>query len=127
MKVCSVCQRCYEDDVLSCSEVNHDGLTQMRAGNCEIIPNYRLEFLHESSASGETYRAANTILKKSYLIKIISSGLFDEAAGKQFLRETQSLCAIIHPNVARVYESGTLADGSLYVVTEFLTAQTLRD
>jgi serine/threonine protein kinase len=128
MKVCSVCQRCYEDDVLSCSEVNHDGLTQMRAGdNCEIVPNYRLEFLHESSATGDVYRASNTILKKTYLIKIIPSGLFDETAGKQFLRETQALCAVIHPNVARVYESGTLADGSLYSVTEFLTAQTLRD
>ncbi|HVE55903.1 MAG TPA: protein kinase, partial [Pyrinomonadaceae bacterium] len=128
MKVCSVCQRCYEDDVLSCSEVNHGVLTEARtAGTCEIIPNYRLEFLHESSAAGETYRAANTILKKPYLIKIIPPGLFDETAGKQFLRETQSLSAIIHPNAVRVYESGTLGDGSLYVVTEFLTAQSLRD
>jgi len=128
MKVCSICQRCYEDDVLSCSEVNHDVLTEaLVVGSCGIIPNYRLEFLHESSATGETYRAANTILKKTYLIKIIPSDLFDETAGKQFLRETQALSAIIHPNVARVYESGTLGDGSLYVVTEFLTAQTLRD
>src|SRR6476620_2329456 len=111
MKVCSVCQRCYEDDVLSCSEAHHDVLTQARAGNCEIVPNYRLEFLHESNASGETYRAANTILKKPYLIKIIPPDLFDEAAGKQFLRETQALSATVHPNLVRVYESGTLADG----------------
>src|SRR4051812_7565873 len=127
MKVCSVCQRCYADSVLSCSEVNHEPLTEMRSGDCEMIANYRLEFRLESSASGEIYRAANTILNKPYLVKIIAPELFDEAQGKQFLRETQMLAAIIHPNVARVFESGVLADGSLYVVTEFLTAQTLRD
>jgi len=127
MKVCSVCQQCYEDEILSCSEENHGVLTQMREGSCEIIPNYHLEFLHESSATGETYRAVNTILKKTYFIKIIAPATFDEAAKKQFLRETQSLAAISHPNVARIYESGTLADGSLYAVTEFSAAQTLRE
>ncbi|MEP6903222.1 MAG: serine/threonine-protein kinase, partial [Actinomycetota bacterium] len=127
MKVCPVCQRCYENSVFSCSEINHEPLTKARSENCEIIANYRLEFLLESSPSGETYRAVNTILNKIYLIKILAPELFDENLSKQFLRETQSLSAIIHPNVARVYESGALADGSLYVVTEFPAAQTLRD
>lgn len=127
MKVCSVCQRCFEDSALSCSEENHDFLTEARAGNCEVIPNYRLEFLEESSATGETYRAANTILNKPYLVRIIAPEAFDDAAKKQFLAEAQSLAAIIHPNVARVFESGSLADGSLFVVTEYFTAQTLRE
>jgi serine/threonine protein kinase len=127
MKVCSVCRRCYEDSVLSCTEENHDILDDARAGSCEIIPNYQLEFLHESSGAGETFRAVNTILKKPYLIKIVAPGLFDEKAKKRFLTEAQALAAIIHPNVARTFESGTLADGSLYVVTEFLPTQTLRE
>ncbi len=127
MKVCSVCQRCFEDSALSCSEENHDFLTEARAGNCEVIPNYRLEFLEESSATGETYRAVNTILNKPYLVKIIAPEAFDDAAKKRFLAEAQSLAAIIHPNVARVFESGSLADGSLFVVTEYFTAQTLRE
>jgi serine/threonine protein kinase len=127
MKVCSVCQRCYDDAVFSCSEENHDVLNEARAGGCEIIPNYRLEFLHETSAAGETYRAVNTVLKKPFLIKIIAPEFFDEAAKKQFLREAQSLSIIIHENVARVFESGVLADGSLYAVTEYCAAQTLRE
>ncbi len=127
MKVCSVCQRCFDDSALSCSEEHHDILTDSRAGNCEVIPNYRLEFLHETSAGGDTYRAAQTILNKPFLVKIIAPESFDEAAKNRFLAETQSLAAIIHPNVARVFESGTLADGSLYAVTEYLTAQTLRE
>ncbi len=127
MKVCSVCQRCFEDSALSCSEVNHPLLSAGRAGNCQIIANYRLEFLLESSGMVETYRAVNTILKKTYLIKILAPDLFDERSGKQFLSETRELSAIIHPNVARVFESGVLVDGFFYVVTEFFTAQTLRE
>src|ERR1043165_8937745 len=110
MKVCSVCRRCYEDSVLSCSEENHEPLTEGRAGGCEIIGNYRLDFLHESSMTGETYRATQTILDKPYLIKILAPELFDSKQKKQFLREAQDLSAIIHPNVARVFESGVLAD-----------------
>ncbi len=129
MKVCSVCQRCYADSVLSCSEAHPEPLIEGRAGNREIIANYRLDFLRESSPLGETYHASNTILNKPYLIKIIAPELFagEQKSKESFLRETQSLSAIIHPNVARVYESGTLSDGSVYVVTEILTAQTLRD
>ena len=127
MKVCSVCRRCYEDSALSCTEDNHDILSEARAGGCEIIPNYRLDRLQESDATGETFRAVNTILNKPYLIKIIAAKAFDDAAKKLFLTETQALAAIIHPNVARVFESGALADGSLYAVTEYFTAQTLRE
>ncbi len=127
MKVCSACRRCYEDDVLSCSEENHDILSDARAGSTEIIPNYRLDVLHESAATSETYRAVNTILNKPYLIKIVAPAAFDEPGKKQFLAEAQALTTIIHPNVARVFESGTLLDGSLYAVTEYFTAQTLRE
>lgn len=127
MKVCSVCRRCYEDSALSCAEDNHDILSEARAGSCEIIPNYRLEVLHESDATSETFRAVNTILNKPYLIKIVAPAAFDETTKKQFLAEAQALAAIIHPNVARVFESGTLPDASLYVVTEYFEAQTLRE
>ena len=127
MKVCSVCQRCYDDSVLSCTEENHEFLVEVRAGDCEIVQNYRLETLHEATPAGEIYRAVNTILKKPYFIKIVPREAFDEAGRRQFLNEAQALASIIHPNLVRVFESGTLADGSLYVVTEYFSAQNLRE
>ncbi len=129
MKVCSVCQRCFEDSARSCSEAHHEALTEGRAGNCQIIANYRIEFLHESAPTGETYRAVNTIVNKPYLIKILAPELFTAEQGSKetFLRETRALSSVVHPNVARVFESGTLADGAVYVVAEFLTAESLRD
>lgn len=127
MKICSVCQRCYEDEILSCIEEDHDRLITAQPRDLEIIPNYRLEFLHQTDAAGETYRVVNTILRKNYLIKIIAPEMADENARREFLREAQALSVVIHPNVTRVFESGTLANGSLYVVTEYLAAQTLRE
>ncbi len=127
MKVCSVCRRCYDDTVLSCTEENHESLIETRVPHAEIVPNYRLESLEETTPAGDIYRAASTILNKPYLIQIVAPETFDDAARKQFLSEAQALSTIIHPNVVRVFESGTLADGSLYAVTEFLTAQSLRE
>lgn len=128
MKVCSVCRRCFEDSILSCSEENHEPLIESRVGNCGIIPNYRLEFLLDSSsAAGETFRALHEVSKNTFLIRIVAPELFDEVSRREFLSETQTISALNHKNVARVYESGVLADGSLYVVSEFFTAQTLRE
>lgn len=127
MKVCSVCERCYEDDVFSCSEAEHDRLLEWRAGDCEPVAGYHLQFLHERDAAGDTFRAVSTTLDKPFLIKIIAPGKFDAAAHREFLREAQAVSAIIHPHLARVFESGTLEDGSLYVVTEYFAAQTLSE
>jgi hypothetical protein len=129
MKICSSCQRCFTDSALSCSETGHAPLTTGRAGTCEIIANYRLESQLESGLTGETYRAVSTILNKPYQIKILAPETFqaEPKAKDAFLREARELAAIIHPNIARTFESGTLLGGSVYVVTEFFTAQTLRD
>jgi len=105
MKVCSVCQRCYDDCVLSCAEENHEPLLEGRAGSCDLIANYRLETLCEITPSSETYRATNKILKKPYLVKILASESLDEKSRRKFLSETQALSSIIHPNVLRVFES----------------------
>ncbi|MBS1795142.1 MAG: protein kinase [Acidobacteria bacterium] len=128
MKVCSVCERCFEDAALSCSDPNHSGLTEARAGSCVPVVNYRLERRLAATAKGETYRAVNEILKKNYLVRIVPATVYggDREARELFLHEARALAAIVHPNLARVYESGVLADGSLYVVTEDLKSQSLR-
>jgi eukaryotic-like serine/threonine-protein kinase len=129
MKICPVCHRCFANESLTCSKCNQEFLSESRAGNREIIANYRLDFLHESSATGETYRAFNISLAKDCLINIIEADLFaaEPNLRESFLRETQDLSSIIHQNLARVLERGMLPDGSVYVVTEFVAGQTLRD
>lgn len=129
MKICPRCQRCFEDEILYCSEENHEILADGREGGCELIANYRLDFLRESSPMGEIYRGVNTSNNKPCSIKIIAPQLFedDSKLRELFLGEARDLSAIFHPNVARVFESGELADGSIYVVSEYFAEATLRD
>ena len=129
MKVCRICLRCYEDTSLSCSEEKHGTLTDARPGSLETIDGYRLEFLDGIDEIGETYRAIHSASNQSFTINIIAAGFAENNPEFQarFLKEAKSISEINCPNVARVFESGILPDGSLYVVGERIGGQTLRE
>ena len=124
MKVCPVCKRCYEDSTVSCVETDHQPLSEKRRGGCEIIEGYRLEFLLESSAKYQTYRARQTDSGQTCLIKILAE---DEELRDDFLSEAKTAAALVHPNIAEVYESGVLESGEAYVIAEDVEGRTLRE
>lgn len=128
MKICSVCRRYYEDSVEFCAE-NHGSLIAAGASLREMIGNYRLDGLLERDAAGETYRATHTLLDKPVVVQIIASNAANGAEGQleKLQSEARAAAEIIHPNVARVYESGSLENGDFYIVTEALVGQTLRE
>jgi serine/threonine protein kinase len=126
MKVCSVCQRCYEDEVVSCVEENHKSFDFERPGGREIINGFRLDSLLKSDATGKTYRAANIALDQSCLVKIMTAP-DDQGSKERFLEQAQLLAAVNHPNLVPVYQSGVLPSGELFVITEETSGQTLRD
>src|SRR5437773_2637275 len=123
MRVCSICQRCYEDQAFSCYEEYHPSPSEIRDGCREMIAGYRLEYLLESGARGELYRACHTASGRSCLIKILSA---DAQHSQQFLRDTGLSAALFHPNIVDVYEAGTADSGELFIVTEDAGGQTLR-
>ncbi len=128
MKTCSVCQRCYADAAAVCVE-NHGTLIAERAGTLEMIPNYRLNSLLERNAVGESYLATNIALDKTFVVKIIAQNLIisaGERARQALQREVQAAANLNHPNIARVYESGSLDDGAFYIVTESVGDKTLQ-
>ena len=59
-------------------------------------------------------------------LKILTSGAMDRAAAARFERESRVAGAIHHPNVCAVTDSGTLEDGSPFLVMERLYGETLR-
>ena len=87
-----------------------------------MIAGYRLEVLLESGGRSETYRARHIRSGQSCFIKILAA---DESL--QFLLEAKIAAQLFHPNVADVYETGTLKTGEPYVVSEMAGGQTLRD
>lgn len=128
MKICSVCQRCYEDAAAGCLE-NHGVLIKERAGTRGMVTNYRLDSLLERDAVGESYLATNLVLDQSFVVRIIAQNLLigaGEQARQTLQREAQAAADLAHPNIARVYESGWLGGGEFYVVTEFVGDKTLQ-
>ncbi len=127
MKICSVCQRCCEDTAADCEE-NHGSLVAARSGTREITANYRLDFLLERDATGETYQASRSGFDQPFIVKIISQNSMSDAEQREKIQsETRAAAGINHLNIARVYESGSTADGEFYIVTESISGQTLRE
>lgn len=127
MRVCAVCLRCYDDAVGNCLIENHSSLTDGRSGSCEIVPNYKIESLIEITDLYEVYSAINFIDNQLCTIKIIPENLIDDSTlTQQILRETQILSDYQHANLVNVYESGILSNGDLYIVSELVKGQTLR-
>lgn len=127
MKICSVCQRCYEDAAVDCEE-NHGSLNVARPGTRQVIANYRLELLLERDAAVETYRATRSDSDQPFIAKIFSPNSRSSAERSEKIQsETQAAANLNHLNIARVYDSGLTADGEFYTVTESISGQTLRE
>jgi serine/threonine protein kinase len=127
MKICSVCQRCYEDAALDC-QGNHGSLNAARPGTREMIADYRLDFLLERDAAGETYQATRDGFDQPFIVKIISPNSSGGAEQREKIQsETRAAANINHLNIARVYESGSIGDGEFYTVSESISGQTLRE
>jgi len=76
---------------------------------------------------GEVYRARDTRLERDVAIKVLpSSFAADPERRARFEREAKSVAALSHPNILAIYDTG-LHEAQLFVVTELLHGETLRD
>jgi Tol biopolymer transport system component len=91
-----------------------------RLGTYEV-----LETLGEGGM-GVVYRARDSRLQRDVALKLVHPHLVDENHLERFRREARVLAALGHPNVAGVYELGD-ADGTAFIVMEFVPGETLAD
>jgi serine/threonine-protein kinase len=122
VKVCSVCQRCYDDSVAFCTEENHPSLSETQ-GAPEMIAGYRLERLLESGVKNETYRARQLASGQNCLVRIIYATEYVD----DHLREAKLAATLFHPNVVDTYDAGVLESGASYIVHEDPDGRTLRE
>ena len=61
--------------------------------------------------------------KKRVAIKLIRRGMDTDSIIRRFRHERQVLAALDHPNIARLLDGGTTADGLPYLVLEYVEGQ----
>lgn len=80
-----------------------------------------------AGAMGEVYAGRHPLIGKKVAIKILKRDLSASAEGaERFVREARAVNQVDHPNVIDVFAFGTLADGRLYLVMDFVDGKSLR-
>jgi serine/threonine protein kinase len=124
MKICSVCQRCYDDQELYCDSEDSSLLTDSRPGHCEMIDGYLIESLTGADHRTELYGARHVGSGRACLISLLN---VPPPIAEGFLREAENASSLMLPKIADVYGSGQLADGRVYLVSEDIRGESLRD
>src|ERR1700694_412313 len=76
---------------------------------------------------GEVYRARDTRLDRDVAIKVLPAAFAqDDHRLSRFEREAKAIAALSHPNILAIHDTGT-HDGQMFVVTELLEGETLRE
>lgn len=79
-----------------------------------------------SGGMGSVYKAHDTNLAVNVALKVLHSGLSDNASVR-FHIEAKAAAKLQHPSIVRVFDFGQSPDGELYLVMEFIDGVTLED
>jgi non-specific serine/threonine protein kinase/serine/threonine-protein kinase len=82
---------------------------------------YRLLQLLGEGGMGEVWLAEQTKpIHRTVALKLIKAGMDTKAVVARFESERQALALMDHPNIARVFEAGSTAEGRPYFVMEYV-------
>lgn len=88
---------------------------------------YEICSLIGAGGMGEVYRARDPKLGRDVAIKVLPAAFSADAERlRRFEQEAQAAGTLNHPNILSIYDV-TTHDGSLYVVSELLEGETLRE
>ncbi len=91
-----------------------------------VAGTYRVEARLGVGSVGTVYRASHVTLERAVALKILRATLAtDPEFVARFTREARLAARIDHPNVVRMYDSGTDADGLTYLAMELLAGDEL--
>lgn len=88
----------------------------------EIIANsLRIENVLGKGGMGTVYRATHLSLDRVVAVKIINPEFVSNAdITQRFTREARLMAKLRHPRAAMIYDSGSLPDGRLFIVMEYV-------
>jgi serine/threonine protein kinase len=93
-----------------------------------LLEQFRIDERIGTGGMGTVYRAHQTTVGRDVAIKVLRQELArDDQAVARFEREGRLAIALDHPNLVRVFLTGRLGDGRLYIVMELLAGRTLAE
>lgn len=127
MKYCTLCKEKYDDSVTFCS-IDGEVLEADPAAivNTVLDGQYQMEALLGKGGMGAVYRARHILLGDRVAIKVLPPEVRTNAEWlRRFRREGQAARRFRHPNSVTVYDLRTAADGTIYMVMEYVEGHTL--
>jgi tRNA A-37 threonylcarbamoyl transferase component Bud32 len=92
----------------------------------QTIGNHRVLALIGQGGMGAVYSAEHTVLGRKAAIKVLLPELsHNPELVQRFFVEARATAQLRHPSFVEVFDSGTLPDGSAYLVMEQLAGETL--
>src|SRR5215213_2321662 len=127
MKYCTTCKAKYEDSVTFCS-IDGEVLEADPASIVDTVLDgqYQMEALLGKGGMGAVYRARHILLGDRVAIKVLPPEVRTNAEWlRRFRREGQAARRFRHPNAVTVYDLRTAADGTIYMVMEYVEGHTI--
>ncbi len=127
MKYCTACKAKYDDTVSFCA-IDGEVLEADPASIVDTVLDgqYQMEALLGKGGMGAVYRARHILLGDRVAIKVLPPEVRTNAEWlRRFRREGQAARRFRHPNSVTVYDLRTAADGTIYMVMEYVEGHTL--
>ena len=127
MKYCAACKAKFDDSVSFCpvdGEVLEDDPSSLV--DTVLDGQYQMEALLGKGGMGAVYRARHILLGDRVAIKVLPPEVRSNAEWlRRFRREGQAARRFRHQNAVTVYDLRTAADGTIYMVMEYVEGHTL--
>ncbi|MFW5741229.1 MAG: serine/threonine-protein kinase, partial [Myxococcota bacterium] len=127
LRICPSCRRCYDQRIERCT---HDDvmLPDPSSMPYRIAGRHRLLRVLGEGGMGTVFAARDERLERDVAVKIIKGEHFNnDTVRLRFEHEARAVARIDHPGVVKVFDSGELEDGSLFIVMELMHGRDLSE
>ena len=103
------------------------GIEAARIGT--LVGPYRIvrELGHGGMGSVYLAERADGEFEQHVAIKFVAGGVLNDVLSRRFREERRILATLDHPNIARLLDGGTTADGLPYVVMEYVAGEPIEE